>query len=195
MQLSDRTSPVLFLDIDGVLHPGVAQGELSTRLPLLEAWLRANPSVNVVVTSSWRTAYEFDTLRQLFVDDLQARVVGVTPELGTWGPGHRGCEVLAWLERAGGPERSWRALDDKASWFDWDLQSRLILCDPAEGLTARQIDQLDAWAATWGLPREVVALPQRSGWGGARAGHLLPSRESTQAARPPPLRGAYSWNP
>lgn len=144
-----RTSPVLFLDIDGVLHPVATQGEPFSRLPLLEAWLRAQPAVDVVVTSSWRLQYELATLSQLFAGDLQPRVIGVAPDLGAWGPGHRGCEVFAGLERTGGSERPWRALDDKAAWFDQDLQDRLIRCDPAQGFAPRQITQLDAWAATW----------------------------------------------
>lgn len=144
-----RTNPVLFLDIDGVLHPVAAQGEPFSCLPLLEAWLRAQPAVDVVVTSSWRLQYEFATLSQLFAGDLQWRVIDVTPDLGAWGPGHRGREVFAWLERTGGPERPWRVLDDKAAWFDQDLQDCLILCDRTHGLAAPQIAQLEAWAATW----------------------------------------------
>jgi hypothetical protein len=143
-------APLLFLDVDGVLHPAVAQGEQFTCLPALEAWLRAHPAVEVVVSSSWRLEFDLDTLRQMLPGDLHSRVIGVTPDLGSGGPGHRGREVLAWLERHRARQRPWRAIDDKPDWFDPVLLDHLILCNPDQGLTERQIEQLDAWVATWG---------------------------------------------
>lgn len=44
---------LLFLDIDGVLHPVAAPDRaLLFKLPLLEGWLRTRPDMHVVVSSS-----------------------------------------------------------------------------------------------------------------------------------------------
>ena len=43
---------ILFLDFDGVLHPG-NRGTFE-RAPMLEMWLLKHPEVDVVISSSWR---------------------------------------------------------------------------------------------------------------------------------------------
>ncbi len=150
-------SPVVFLDIDGVLHPlrpaSVMVAPFAL-LPQLDAWLRTHPAVEVVFSSSWRLEYPLDQLREMFSEDLQPRVVGATPDLGSFGIGHRGREVQAWLAQSGAPARPWRAIDDTACWFDVDLIDRLILCDPGLGLGVQQIGQLDSWASSWCPNRE-----------------------------------------
>lgn len=100
----------LFLDIDGVLHRSDAgDDELLTQMPLLERWLRARPSVRVIVSSSWRHSRTLDELRALFALDLHARIVGVTDVHWKWvyeetgevpltTPHERDREVMRWLE-------------------------------------------------------------------------------------------------
>ena len=47
--------PVLFLDLDGVLHPEHChESKHFCRLPILEAALRQVPETIVVITSTWR---------------------------------------------------------------------------------------------------------------------------------------------
>jgi hypothetical protein len=145
MLRNQTLSPVLFLDFDGVLHR-LNRGSLFERLPLLEQWLRRHQSVEVVLTTSWRLVpgLELEQLCRAFEADLLHRVIGVTPSR-SGGHHHRGLEVLDWLDQNGGHGRSWRAIDDKAEWFAPELRDRLIVCDPATGLTEESIGQLDEW--------------------------------------------------
>lgn len=147
---------ILFLDFDGVTHPErpKAQSEyLFCRLPQLEAWLRERPGVDVVISSSWRAAHPFGELVGYFSEDLQSRVVGCTPVLNqdSWQQygGEpppvrfpREAEVLRWLATSGAPWREWAALDDQA-WLYKPFSKRLVLCDPAVGLTASELARVD----------------------------------------------------
>ena len=145
---------VLFLDFDGVLHPfGCWVDRHFCRLPLLEVWLRRRPAVDVVITSTWRVQHTFEELRSKFAQDLQLRVVGVTPQFmrDAWEqydgepppPGHeRHAEVLRWLALSEGPRRRWAALDDQPGLYK-PLTEQLVLCDGKVGLTEFELDKLD----------------------------------------------------
>jgi hypothetical protein len=61
---------ILFLDVDGVLHPeGPSREPKFCRLPLLEEWLRGRPGVEVVISSSWREVHPFEELVSFFAED------------------------------------------------------------------------------------------------------------------------------
>ena len=149
---------ILALDFDGVLHPVRTTTEPKfCRLPLLERWLRKWPAVDILISSSWREAHSLDLLQSFFADDLQARVIGVTPLahclLGpSWSRsdaeraaaiGERQYEIEQWIADSGTPSRTWVALDDDPSLFRLDCQM-LVLCASEVGLTEAQIEQLDA---------------------------------------------------
>lgn len=130
---------LLFLDIDGVLHPENREGGVLCRLPAFEQVLRAFPAVEVVISSSWRTEPELSTLealRGLFSPDIGARVVGATPDLydGFHSPPHRRqLEIETWLRDEGREYEPWLALDD----CDWMFRPgcpQLVLVDGATGL-------------------------------------------------------------
>lgn len=148
---------ILALDFDGVLHPVNTRTEPKfCRLHLLEEWLRNRPLVDVLISSSWREAHSLNLLQSFFADDLQARVIGVTPHAHhLLGPsrsrseaeravaiGERQYEIEQWIADSGGPARSWAALDDDALLFRPDCQ-RLVLCASEIGLTEVQLEQLD----------------------------------------------------
>jgi hypothetical protein len=145
---------ILFLDFDGVLHPDRASvDELFCRIGLLQDWLRVRPGVDVVISSSWREVHPIDELRSFFAEDLQARIVGVTPNLkvGDWAqvdgefpPARFGrqLEVLQWLRTSSKPWRPWAALDDQA-WMFRPLELRLVVCDSAVGLTVEDLAAVD----------------------------------------------------
>lgn len=148
---------ILALDFDGVLHPVMTTMEPKfCRLELLEGWLRGRPDVDVVISSSWREVHPFDILRSFFADDLQARVLGVTPlahsPRGPASPrsdaeravaiGERQHEIEQWVADCGLPTEQWVALDDDASLFRPGCPN-LVVCEPTIGLTVSQLDDLD----------------------------------------------------
>jgi hypothetical protein len=150
---------VLFLDFDGVLHPWkhAPEGRFC-RLPLLEAWLRQRPGVEVVISSSWKEIHPFeDELRDLFSSDLRGRILGCTPNydkmLGTstWEQldrerdvslYKREAECRRWLHDAGRSCENWAALDDMPELFRPGTRE-LIACDPNTGVTVQKLRELD----------------------------------------------------
>lgn len=139
---------ILMLDFDGTTHPRVTSEEpLFCRLPLIEQWLREHRHVDVVISSSWREVHPFDEMQSYFSDDLQHRIVGVTPianklvgkpwsrtpeevELARY---ERQFEIERWVAQSNHPMREWVALDDDERLFEPDCQ-HLVLCDPRRGV-------------------------------------------------------------
>lgn len=119
---------ILFLDFDGVLHPSPS-GELGIfcHLERFEAILRAHPTVEFVISSSWRLTYPEDVIVGIFADDIQSRIIGMTPEIKDNFQYPRHAEILAWLDGAAyhGP---WIALDDAADEFPESCEN-LLLCE------------------------------------------------------------------
>jgi len=133
---------VLFLDFDGVVHPGPAlvgaTGEhpsLATPhfgwLPALLKTLRPYPDIRVVVHSTWRLNYDEDELREI-LSALGDRYVGATPT------GERYPSILQWLE-ANPDVTSYRILDDEPHEFPQPLPEQLIVCDPTLGVTGVEV--------------------------------------------------------
>lgn len=149
---------ILFLDFDGVLHTE-GEGHLPDDgtnfcfLPRLEALLREFDGVRIVISSAWRERYSLERLREFFSEDLQHRVIGVTPlpvrDPAGYVPARREGEILAWLEENGGTQQPWVALDDADWQFDRYL-NRLVACgsfigfDEAAELALR--NHLEGWA-------------------------------------------------
>lgn len=121
---------VLFLDFDGVLHPGpdvTSSPTLWCWLPALAKALEGHDDVRIVVHSLWRLDHSVDELRSL-LGDLGERVIDVTPE------GGRFESIETWLE--GHPDvSSHRILDDDEREFFYPLPAELIVCDSAHGVT------------------------------------------------------------
>lgn len=129
---------ILFLDIDGVLHPDPPQPDQRLRsLPRLVEILRDHPQVEVVISSLWREHLSLDQLRDLFPADLRARIIDVTPiaeRVDGWLPARREEEILEWLAAAGRADEHWLALDDQA-WQFTQHRDRLIACTFYDGIT------------------------------------------------------------
>ena len=136
---------ILFLDFDGVLHPiGNSIGDMNyfNKLPLLEAWLRNNVEVNVVISSSWRAIMGLDDMRYLFSNDLSERVIGVCPDISAkpqpfyW----RYEEIITWVNQHH-YEGHWLALDDAVGEFPDDFEG-LVICYSKVGITDAVISDL-----------------------------------------------------
>jgi hypothetical protein len=127
---------ILFLDFDGVLHPEY-DGEptpvdrVFCHLPRFEAVMREFPSVEIVISSTWRHQFTLDELRARFSRDIAARIIGATPETdpidGQYLPARREGEILEWLAATGRENVPWLALDD-AAWQFQQHRERLVAC-------------------------------------------------------------------
>jgi len=83
---------MLFLDFDGVLHPGEVWYEQGMRQPRLrapghelfesltvfEAAIAPYPSIRIVLSTSWVQALSFEKARGFLSEALQPRVIGAT---------------------------------------------------------------------------------------------------------------------
>ena len=131
---------ILFLDIDGVLHPDPPQPDQRLRsLPRLVEILRDHPQVEVVISSLWREHLSLDQLRDLFPADLRERIIDVTPiseRIDGWLPARREGEILDWLEASGRDDEPWLAIDDQA-WQFTQRRDRLVECFFCDGITDR----------------------------------------------------------
>lgn len=144
MSTITHSSPVLFLDFDGVTHPEPSfQEDVFCRLHLIEDVLLEFPAVDVVISSSWRDHYPLDELRGFFCEALRSRVVGVTPSItnpsSDWLPGHgaqfeRQWEIETWMKSHRPWGTPWLAIDDRAHWFMPDCPN-LLLMDSLEAFT------------------------------------------------------------
>lgn len=152
-------NPILFLDFDGVTHPDV---QLPGRcwayfqsLPLIESVLRKHPSVEIVVTSKWRTRRSLDELRLFFADDIRSRVVGSTPVLDRFNrdafrdmhvphlsEAYRQAEIEAWLHLNRPMGADWLSIDDRHRWFEPGCK-RLLITHPRMGFTEVDAQELD----------------------------------------------------
>ncbi len=130
----------LFLDFDGVLH---SMSDYLTkpfnRLPLIEGLVDIAP-LEIVISSSWRFHYE--------MPNIQSRLGRLGPcVVGTTGDAIRETharykEIHAYVSDY--HVNDWRALDD-SHWEFPPSTPELIICDPEEGITAREVKALTDW--------------------------------------------------
>lgn len=132
-------NPIIFLDFDGVLHPGLA-GTLIYR-DLFSEFLAKHAAVRVVFSTSWRLNYPFLELRSLFPTELRSRFLGITPNHGNgYGP-IRENEINAWRS-ANNHLGRWVALDDEATLFSSGCPN-LVLCESIRGLRKAQLSAIE----------------------------------------------------
>ncbi len=145
-RMSD-SSDLLFLDVDGVLHPVGADYSFSSRffshLPRLEELLREFDSVDVVISSDWRLAESIEQLQRYFCADIRHRIIGATPQIDPNVVVHhrRQLEIQAWLDGNGRSDAEWVALDDWPSSFEPGF-ARLVLTDPTRAFDQDSFQEL-----------------------------------------------------
>lgn len=128
------SSELLFLDIDGVLHPVGTDYSFSSRffshLPLLEDLLREFKSVDIVISSDWRLAESVEQLQRYFSADIRPRIIGATPQIDPDAivDCRRQLEIQVWLDGNGRSDAEWVALDDWPDSFEAGFE-RLVLTD------------------------------------------------------------------
>lgn len=139
---------LVFLDIDGVLHPDPAPFEQAfSQRRLLWELLKARPAVEVVISSDWRIHHSLDELAALILagsdNQLKCRFIGVTPALPSAKHEYRGREreCLQWLVESNALGRAWLAIDDVAGNFTYGSPN-LLLTDYRVGITSSDINFL-----------------------------------------------------
>ncbi|MGJ7573619.1 HAD domain-containing protein [Variovorax sp. RB2P76] len=141
------SSDLLFLDIDGVLHPVETDYSFSSRffshLPPLEKLLREFTSVDVIISSDWRLAESIEQLQRYFSADIQHRIIGATPQIdpSVGVSNRRQLEIQAWLDGNGRSDAEWVALDDWPSNFEAGF-ARLVLTDPERAFDQDSLQEL-----------------------------------------------------
>jgi len=156
------SSDLLFLDVDGVLHPVGADYSFSSRffshLPRLEALLREFDSVDVVISSDWRRAESIEQLQRYFSADIQHRIIGATPQIdpSVGVSNRRQLEIQAWLDGNGRSDAEWVALDDWASNFEVGF-ARLVLTDPARAFDQDSFQELRSHFLRFAVDRRFIA--------------------------------------
>lgn len=100
----------LFLDFDGVLHPGTS--ETFEFLPELYRVLDAVPAADVVISSRWRIWASKAYLLALFAPEYHSRIRDTTADELSKG---RQAEIEAYVHRRG--LRNFVAVDDDADQF------------------------------------------------------------------------------
>jgi hypothetical protein len=134
---------IVFLDIDGVMHPVDRRDGVFSCVNEFERVIRASDA-DIVISSSWRSDHQIDDLRSRFSSDIAARIIGVTPDhydgfaAEKYG---REKEILHWLLAAGRQGESWVALDD-SEWMFSPACGHLLLVDGNLGFDDRAADAL-----------------------------------------------------
>jgi hypothetical protein len=133
--------PTLYLDFDGVLHPGHAHPNERFCLQQLLVDAISGYELDIVVSSSWRFQYTLATLKSVLHADIGSRITGITgdPVVGSYSR-WREIERHAMFNRV----RNFRALDDSGYLFP-PYCGALILCDGARGMQAAQGNELRQW--------------------------------------------------
>lgn len=153
---------LLFLDVDGVLHPVGADYSFSSRffshLPRLEELLREFKSVDVVISSDWRLAESIEQLQRYFSADIRHRIIGATPQIDPNATAHhrRQLEIQAWRDGNSRLDAEWVALDDWPSNFETGF-TRLVLTDPTRAFDQDSSQELRSHFLRFATDRCVIA--------------------------------------
>ena len=130
-------TPVVFLDVDGVLSTSPFSREFSTAVKENLDELLRESGAGLVITGGW-AAFKIDDLRNGPLKDFSGSLVGTTPQA----PSHLE-SVAAWLSSTGGKHRyvilSTTPTDD----------TRFVRVDPSYGLSRENVhDALNLLKAT-----------------------------------------------
>lgn len=153
--------PILFLDFDGVLHPDPSEkANYFIRVPLIEAVLLEFPSVEIMISSSWRDWHYLTELRKFFPASLWRRIIDVTPRWQSHlfdGDGRhhsRQWECEQWLLHNRTDGTPWIAIDDMNHWLN-SIGPKLIYSNPGIGPTEAKAKDLRARLCAISIHRET----------------------------------------
>eukprot|EP00746_Dinoflagellata_sp_MGD_P072980 gnl/MRDRNA2_/MRDRNA2_29615_c0_seq1.p1 gnl/MRDRNA2_/MRDRNA2_29615_c0~~gnl/MRDRNA2_/MRDRNA2_29615_c0_seq1.p1 ORF type:complete len:244 (+),score=34.43 gnl/MRDRNA2_/MRDRNA2_29615_c0_seq1:65-796(+) len=138
----DRPTAVLFLDVDGVLHPGQVRHERQQFQRQCMELLRdviAKTNAVIVLSTAWRLAPE---PRQIVAEKLKAYglpgFVSRTPNIQQF---QRAREILAWVKKF--KPMTWVAVDDWPLLMETsDIEGHFVQSRPRYGLQRDTADQI-----------------------------------------------------
>lgn len=155
------TTPILFLDYDGVLHPAqvfrwrnggiklapeaeAAGRKLFDRAEAL-ADVLSTLSVQVVLATSWVPTLGFDRAKSYLPAALQTKVIGATfhtqaHDRWLWAQTPRWNQIQHYVQRH--TLANWFAIDDDADGWPLPHRKKLVHTDANLGLTAAQIEEV-----------------------------------------------------
>lgn len=165
----DFTS-VLFLDIDGVLHPEVCQPH--DRFCFAPAFCEIIQSIDpqgtlpIVITSMWRHTHTIDELRSNFSETVAPQIAGVTSNFANIDPeriealtmkmnamsgvssrpAYRQIEVMDWMADHA-PNGNWMAIDDRAEYFEEECRHLFVVTLNNDAKVANCTLAQDQWSA------------------------------------------------
>ncbi len=137
----DDGSVVVFLDIDGVLHPDMSPPE--DEFSCIEAFERAVSSygeVDIVITGRKRLSMGLDRIRSKFSIEVASRIVGVTPDLSGEEDAADPClERTVWMakNRSATPaqEHRWIGVGPLRAFSGEEPVDQVLLVSPQVGFT------------------------------------------------------------
>ena len=126
---------ILFLDIDGVLHPSSGSTPfVPACVAVLESLLSGFPDIEIVITSSWREDKSLPELKALLGRQIGSRVIGITPVIDEPFLHHvRFHETQAYLADTDKQDTLWVALDDEVGNYPSNLP--VLITDRRSGIT------------------------------------------------------------
>jgi hypothetical protein len=134
----------IFVDFDGVLHAVKdPQGFFSKSKMFSDKLAPHKDNFYIVVSSSWRETFDFDTLVEAFGEELKSQVIGITPVLKEGlDDGGRYLEIKKYCLENGIKDNQWIAIDDMPILFP-DNFSNLIITNGETGITSSILDKIE----------------------------------------------------
>jgi len=133
---------ILFLDFDGVLHPISGSNPFQPACVFeLETVIHHFPSLEIVVTLSWREEKSMEELIALVGPVIGKRIIGTTPIMDDPFLHHtRYHEVMAYLACLPEQDRVWVAIDDEVG--NYPPEMPVLIVDRHTGLTNQDRERL-----------------------------------------------------
>jgi hypothetical protein len=145
---------ILFIDIDGVMHPTDCVDPADTRMFAqrwhLDAVVRVlKPKPTIVISSAWRIHRPLESIQRFFPEDIASLIVGKTPQFkGVMSsiPDHlysfeREAECWSWLRGHDALAQPWLAIDDQPGRFR-PFNRQVYAVDPNTGLLDSDVPKL-----------------------------------------------------
>lgn len=144
----------LFFDFDGVMHgEEFNTGFFSHAKMVTDRLLPFKDNFRIIISSSWREAYDLDVLQHAFDEPLNLNVIGITPITANGMNYHgRYLEIKEYCKVNNIADDQWMAIDDMTRLFP-EKCPQLILTNSSTGITPKVLDLVESFVSTPYLPQ------------------------------------------